>query len=141
MLDPVAVRSRRDGCHQRDHAVGTLDYEGRGPASGWRRVSGHLLLLVAVAAQIHDTPSRLHLRQPRTLGHLDLPAGRRHDLRLWQRQMGRLLRILADKAMLAGITVERGTSSTWPLHQLVGRLARGSTTRHRIPGERQRTPR
>ncbi|MFI6230903.1 zinc ribbon domain-containing protein [Micromonospora echinospora] len=51
-------------------------------------------------------------------GVLDLPAGRRHNLRLRQWQIGRLLQILTDKATLAGITVhlvdERGTSSTCP---------------------------
>lgn len=51
-------------------------------------------------------------------GVLDLPAGRRHNLRLRQWQIGRILRILQDKAALAGIRVhlvdERGTSSTCP---------------------------
>src|SRR5262249_55395447 len=46
------------------------------------------------------------------------PAGRRHNLRLRQWQLGRLIAILIDKATLAGITVhlvdERGTSSTCP---------------------------
>ncbi|MFG2169269.1 transposase [Micromonospora chersina] len=49
---------------------------------------------------------------------LDLDAGRRHSLRLRQWQIGRLLQVLTDKAVLAGITVhlvnERGTSSTCP---------------------------
>jgi transposase len=52
---------------------------------------------------------------------LDLPAGRRHNLRLRQWQIGRLIQILTDKATLAGITVrlvdERGTSSTCPTCQ------------------------
>jgi hypothetical protein len=51
-------------------------------------------------------------------GVLDLPAGRRHQLRLRQWQLGRQIAILTDKAELAGITVrlvdERGTSSTCP---------------------------
>jgi IS605 OrfB family transposase len=51
-------------------------------------------------------------------GVLNLPAGRRHNLRLRQWQIGRTLRILQDKAALAGIRVclvdERGTSSTCP---------------------------
>ncbi|XVU29738.1 RNA-guided endonuclease InsQ/TnpB family protein [Actinoplanes sp. CA-054009] len=51
-------------------------------------------------------------------GVLDLPAGRRHNLRLRQWQIGRTLQILQDKAALAGIRVhlvdERGTSSTCP---------------------------
>ncbi|MER5338558.1 transposase [Micromonospora sp. NPDC002717] len=58
----------------------------------------------------------LHVGDPR--GVLDLPAGRRHNLRLRQWQIGRLLQILTDKATLAGITLrlvdERGTSSTCP---------------------------
>ena len=49
-------------------------------------------------------------------GVLDLPAGRRHNLRLRQWQLGRAIAVLKDKAELAGITVylvdERGTSST-----------------------------
>ena len=51
-------------------------------------------------------------------GVLDRAAGRRHNLRLRQWQIGRSLRILQDKAALAGIVVhlvdERGTSSTCP---------------------------
>jgi IS605 OrfB family transposase len=51
-------------------------------------------------------------------GVLDKPAGRRHNLRLRQWQIGRTLHILSDKATLAGIRVhlvdERGTSSTCP---------------------------
>ena len=51
-------------------------------------------------------------------GVLDHNAGRRHNLRLRQWQIGRTLHILQDKAALAGIRVhlvdERGTSSTCP---------------------------
>jgi IS605 OrfB family transposase len=58
----------------------------------------------------------LTVGDPRTV--LDLPAGRRHNLRLRQWQVGRAITILTDKAELAGITVrlvdERGTSSTCP---------------------------
>ncbi|MFC8617306.1 RNA-guided endonuclease InsQ/TnpB family protein [Micromonospora purpureochromogenes] len=58
----------------------------------------------------------LQVGDPR--GVLDLPAGRRHNLRLRQWQISRLLQVLTDKATLAGITVrlvdERGTSSTCP---------------------------
>ncbi|WP_319461846.1 transposase [Micromonospora sp. RTP1Z1] len=58
----------------------------------------------------------LHVGDPR--GVLDLPSGRRHNLRLRQWQIGRLMQGLVDKATLAGITVrlvdERGTSSTCP---------------------------
>jgi putative transposase len=51
-------------------------------------------------------------------GVLEADAGRRHNLRLRQWQIGRLIAVLTDKATLAGITVhlvnERGTSSTCP---------------------------
>jgi len=51
-------------------------------------------------------------------GVLDRDAGRRHNLRLRQWQIGRTIQILTDKAELAGITVhlvdERCTSSTCP---------------------------
>ncbi|WP_406044175.1 transposase [Micromonospora sp. NBC_00898] len=71
----------------------------------------------------------LHVGDPR--GVLDIATGRRHNLRLRQRQIGRLLQILTDKATLAGITVrlvdERGTSSTCP------------ACRQRIPKPRGRT--
>ncbi|MFE9694813.1 zinc ribbon domain-containing protein, partial [Micromonospora sp. NPDC005806] len=71
----------------------------------------------------------LHVGDPR--GVLDIDAGRRHNLRLRQWQIGRLLQILTDKAVLAGITVhlvdERGTSSTCP------------TCHRRIPKPRGRT--
>jgi transposase len=49
---------------------------------------------------------------------LNLAAGRRHNLRLRQWQIGRAIAVLQDKAALAGIVVhlvdERGTSSTCP---------------------------
>ncbi|MGK5674610.1 zinc ribbon domain-containing protein [Micromonospora sp. URMC 106] len=71
----------------------------------------------------------LHVGDPR--GVLNQPAGRRHNLRLRQWQIGRLLQILTDKATLAGITVhlvdERGTSSTCP------------TCHRRVPKPRGRT--
>ncbi|MEV0426256.1 transposase [Micromonospora sp. NPDC050495] len=71
----------------------------------------------------------LHVGDPR--GVLDLDAGRRHNLRLRQWQIGRLLQVLTDKAVLAGITVhlvdERGTSSTCP------------ACRRRVPKPRGRT--
>jgi IS605 OrfB family transposase len=51
-------------------------------------------------------------------GVLNLDAGRRHNLRLRQWQVGRAIAVLRDKAELAGITLhlvdERGTSSTCP---------------------------
>ncbi|GIH20454.1 transposase [Rugosimonospora africana] len=58
----------------------------------------------------------LTIGDPRTV--LEKPAGRRHNLRLRQWQIGRAINVLRDKAELAGITVhlvgERGTSSTCP---------------------------
>ncbi|RQW97191.1 hypothetical protein DKL51_12450, partial [Micromonospora globispora] len=69
----------------------------------------------------------LHVGDPR--GVLNIPAGRRHNLRQWQ--VGRLLQVLTDKATLAGITVrlvdERGISSTCPACQ------------RRVPKPRRRT--
>ena len=57
-------------------------------------------------------------------GCLTLPAGRRHNLRLRQWQIGRAIAVLTDKATLAGITVhlvnERGTSSTCPACHTAG---------------------
>ncbi|MEV4545807.1 RNA-guided endonuclease InsQ/TnpB family protein [Micromonospora echinaurantiaca] len=71
----------------------------------------------------------LHVGDPR--GVLGVAAGRRHNLRLRQWQIGRLLQVLTDKAILAGITVrlvdERGTSSTCP------------TCHRRVPKPRGRT--
>ncbi|MFG3324056.1 RNA-guided endonuclease InsQ/TnpB family protein [Micromonospora chersina] len=71
----------------------------------------------------------LRVGDPR--GVLDLDAGRRHNLRLRQWQIGRCLQVLTDKAVLAGITVhlvdERGTSSTCP------------ACRRRVPKPRGRT--
>nr|WP_243422216.1 transposase [Micromonospora globispora] len=71
----------------------------------------------------------LHVGDPR--GVLDLPAGRRHNLRLRQWQIARLIQVLTDKATLAGITVrlvnERGTSSTCPACQQRVPKPRGRT--------------
>ncbi|SCF16523.1 transposase, IS605 OrfB family, central region [Micromonospora purpureochromogenes] len=71
----------------------------------------------------------LHVGDPR--GVLDLPAGRRHNLRLRHWQIGRLIQVLTDKAVLAGITVrlvdERGTSSTCPACQKRVPKPRGRT--------------
>ena len=103
----------------------------------------------------------LHVGDPR--GVLDLPAGRRHNLRLRQWQIGRLLQVLTDKATLAGITVrlvdERGTSSTCPACRQAGaetpradpvlpalrilrppRPRRGRQHRHPHPGRRTHHP-
>jgi len=71
----------------------------------------------------------LHVGDPR--GVLTVQAGHRHNLRLRQWQIGRLLQLLHDKAAQAGISVrlvdERGTSSTCP------------GCRRRIPKPRGRT--
>ncbi|RZU76739.1 IS605 OrfB family transposase [Micromonospora kangleipakensis] len=71
----------------------------------------------------------LHVGDPR--GVLDLPVGRRHNLRLRQWQIGRLLQVLTDKATLAGISVrlvdERGTSSTCPACRMRVSKPRGRT--------------
>ncbi|GIH19381.1 RNA-guided endonuclease InsQ/TnpB family protein [Rugosimonospora africana] len=65
-------------------------------------------------------------------GVLDQPAGRRHNLRLRQWQIGRAINVLRDKAELAGITVhlvnERGTSSTCPTCHTRISKPRGRTT-------------
>jgi len=51
-------------------------------------------------------------------GFLNLKSGRRHNQRVRDWRVGRLIRVLSDKAEAAGITVhladERGTSSTCP---------------------------
>jgi putative transposase len=64
-------------------------------------------------------------------GVLNVAAGRRHNLRLRQWQIGRTLCILQDKAALAGIRVhlvdERGTSSTCPACQKRITKPRGRT--------------
>lgn len=64
-------------------------------------------------------------------GVLARPAGRHHNLRLRQWQLGRAIAILTDKAERAGITVrlvdERGTSSTCPACRQPIRKPRGRT--------------
>ncbi|GAA5186488.1 RNA-guided endonuclease TnpB family protein [Rugosimonospora acidiphila] len=64
-------------------------------------------------------------------GVLEQSAGRRHNLRLRQWQIGRAIAVLRDKAELAGITVhlvdERGTSSTCPTCRRRIRKPRGRT--------------
>ncbi|WP_285474605.1 transposase, partial [Actinoplanes sp. NBRC 101535] len=76
----------------------------------------HEAAAMVVGWAVDNRIGTLAVGDPR--GVLDLPAGRRHNLRLRQWQIGRTLRILQDKAALAGIRVhlvdERGTSSTCP---------------------------
>ncbi|MGI5182900.1 RNA-guided endonuclease InsQ/TnpB family protein [Dactylosporangium sp. CA-152071] len=88
-----------EGRHQR--RVRQAQHEAAKTVIGW-----------AVQQQI----GTLTVGDPR--GVLNLPAGRRHHLRLRQWQIGRTIAVLRDKAELAGITVhlvdERGTSSTCP---------------------------
>lgn len=76
----------------------------------------HEAAKIVVDWAIEHRVGTLTVGDPR--GVLDKPAGRRHNLRLRQWQIGRTLRILRDKAVLAGIRVhlvdERGTSSTCP---------------------------
>ncbi len=80
------------------------------------RQAQHEAARAVVSWAVEQRVGVLHVGDPR--GVLDLPAGRRHNLRLRQWQIGRLMQVLVDKATLAGITVrlvdERGTSSTCP---------------------------
>ncbi|WP_435585955.1 RNA-guided endonuclease TnpB family protein [Micromonospora aurantiaca (nom. illeg.)] len=80
------------------------------------RQAQHEAARTVVSWAVEQRVGVLHVGDPR--GVLDLDAGRRHNLRLRQWQIGRLLQVLTDKATLAGITVhlvdERGTSSTCP---------------------------
>ncbi|MGS2618138.1 RNA-guided endonuclease InsQ/TnpB family protein, partial [Micromonospora sp. LZ34] len=80
------------------------------------RQAQHEAAATLVSWAVRQRVGVLHVGDPR--GVLDIDAGRRHNLRLRQWQIGRLLQILTDKATLAGITVhpvdERGTSSTCP---------------------------
>jgi putative transposase len=80
------------------------------------RQAHHEAAKTVVAWAVAHRVGALSVGDPR--GVLNAPAGRRHNLRLRQWQLGRQLAILTDKATLAGITVhlvdERGTSSTCP---------------------------
>ena len=80
------------------------------------RQAGHEAAKTVIAWAVQQRIGTLTVGDPR--GVLDKPAGRRHNLRLRQWQIGRAIAVLQDKAALAGITVhlvdERGTSSTCP---------------------------
>ncbi|MFC0029585.1 RNA-guided endonuclease InsQ/TnpB family protein [Micromonospora chaiyaphumensis] len=84
------------------------------------RQAQHEAARTVVSWAVRQRVGVLHVGDPR--GVLNIDSGRRHNLRLRQWQIGRLLQILTDKAVLAGITVhlvdERGTSSTCPACQL-----------------------
>ncbi|WP_346536213.1 transposase [Micromonospora sp. DPT] len=92
------------------------------------RQAQHEAARTVVSWAVQQQVGVLHVGDPR--GVLDIPAGRRHNLRLRQWQIGRLIQVLTDKATLAGITIrlvdERGTSSTCP------------TCRRRVPKPRGR---
>ncbi|WP_280837628.1 transposase [Micromonospora sp. A200] len=92
------------------------------------RQAQHEAARTVVSWAVQQQVGVLHVGDPR--GVLDVSAGRRHNLRLRQWQIGRLIQVLTDKATLAGITVrlvdERGTSSTCP------------TCRRRVPKPRSR---
>jgi putative transposase len=78
---------------------------------------------------VQERVGTLTVGDPR--GVLNVAAGRRHNLRLRQWQIGRTLQILQDKAAMAGIRVhlvdERGTSSTCPACQKRITKPRGRT--------------
>ncbi|AVT40573.1 RNA-guided endonuclease TnpB family protein [Plantactinospora sp. BB1] len=80
------------------------------------RQAQHEAAKAVVGWAVEQRVSTLRVGDPR--GVLRIDAGRRHNLRLRQWQLGRLIRILADKAAAAGIKMqlvdERGSSSTCP---------------------------
>ncbi|MEN3616211.1 transposase, partial [Plantactinospora sp. ZYX-F-223] len=80
------------------------------------RQAQHEAAKTVIGWAIAQRVGTLRVGDPR--GVLDIQAGRRHNLRLRQWRIGHLIRILQDKAALAGIRVdlvdERGTSSTCP---------------------------
>ncbi|WP_432988259.1 RNA-guided endonuclease TnpB family protein [Dactylosporangium sp. CA-233914] len=80
------------------------------------RQAHHEAAKTVIAWAVQQRVGTLTVGDPR--GVLSLDAGRRHNLRLRQWQLGRAIAILRDKAELAGITLqlvdERGSSSTCP---------------------------
>jgi putative transposase len=101
----------------------------------------HEAAKTVIAWAIQHRIGTLTVGDPR--GVLALDAGRRHNLRLRQWQVGRAIAVLRDKAELAGITLhlvdERGTSSTCPACRRRVRKPAGRTmTCHhcRISGHR-----
>jgi putative transposase len=83
------------------------------------RQAQHEAAKTVVSWAVAQRVGTLRVGDPR--GVLQLAAGRRHNLRLRQWQIGRLIQLLSDKAAQAGIAVhlvdERGTSSTCPTCQ------------------------
>ncbi|HTI27167.1 MAG TPA: transposase [Kutzneria sp.] len=80
------------------------------------RQAQHEAAKTVIAWAVQQRVGTLTVGDPR--GVLEHDAGRRHNLRLRQWQIGRSMAILRDKAELAGISLrlvdERGTSSTCP---------------------------
>lgn len=98
------------------------------------RQAQHEAAKTVISWAVQQRVGTLTVGDPR--GVLDVPAGRRHNLRLRQWQVGRAIAVLRDKAEVAGITVhlvnERGTSSTCPAcHKKIQKPAgRTMTCRH-----------
>ncbi|HTJ38688.1 MAG TPA: transposase, partial [Dactylosporangium sp.] len=80
------------------------------------RQAQHEAAKAVIAWAVQQRVGTLTVGDPR--GVLELNAGRRHNLRVRQWQVGRAIAVLRDKAELAGINLhlvdERGTSSTCP---------------------------
>ena len=80
------------------------------------RQAQHEAAKTVIGWAIEHRAGTLAVGDPR--GVLALAAGRRHNQRVRAWRVGHLIRVLADKAQAAGITVtlvdERGTSSTCP---------------------------
>ncbi|MBL7256388.1 RNA-guided endonuclease InsQ/TnpB family protein [Paractinoplanes lichenicola] len=135
-----------DTKHRRRATAGHAPKKGQKGSRRWRKMRRRARLVEArhrrrTGQALHEATTTLiswaveqrigvlTVGDPR--GVLNKPAGRRHNLRLRQWQLGRTLHILQDKAALAGIRVhlvdERGTSSTCPAcHQKISK-PRGRT--------------
>jgi IS605 OrfB family transposase len=98
------------------------------------RQAQHEAAKTVIGWAVQQRVGTLTVGDPR--GVLTLQAGRRHNLRLRQWQVGRAIAVLRDKAELAGIGVhlvdERGTSSTCPAcrKKLTKPAGRVMTCRH-----------
>ncbi|GAA4716255.1 hypothetical protein Prum_005540 [Phytohabitans rumicis] len=89
------------------------------------RQAQHEAAKTVVSWAVGQRVGTLHMGDPR--GVLQVAAGRRHNLRLRQWQIGQLIRILADKATVAGITF---TSSTNAAPRPPARAAGGGSRNH-----------